>query len=58
MSWDRIKMSRRVIIHIPSLGLNQEIRDSIHDFGIRQNRCPDYVISEVSQAVISYNFSL
>lgn len=37
MSWDRIKKSRRVVIHIPSLGLRQEIRDSIHDFGIRQN---------------------
>ncbi|XP_052277313.1 IQ domain-containing protein H-like isoform X2 [Dreissena polymorpha] len=37
MSWDRIKKSKRVVIHIPSLGLNQEIRDSIHDFGIRQN---------------------
>lgn len=37
MSWDRIKKSKRVIIHLPSLGLNQEIRDSIHDFGIRQN---------------------
>ncbi|XP_053405574.1 IQ domain-containing protein H-like isoform X3 [Mercenaria mercenaria] len=37
MSWDRIKKSKRVIIHIPSLGLNQDIRDSIHDFGIRQN---------------------
>ncbi|KAL4227848.1 hypothetical protein ACF0H5_013286 [Mactra antiquata] len=37
MSWDRIKKSKRVVIHIPSLGLNQSIRDSIHDFGIRQN---------------------
>ncbi|KAK3096782.1 hypothetical protein FSP39_003245 [Pinctada imbricata] len=37
MSWDRIKNSRRVVIHIPSLGLNQDIRDSIHEFGIRQN---------------------
>ncbi|XP_052805677.1 IQ domain-containing protein H-like isoform X2 [Mya arenaria] len=36
-SWDRIKKSKRVVIHIPSLGLNREIRDSIHDFGIRQN---------------------
>ncbi|KAJ8304824.1 hypothetical protein KUTeg_018407 [Tegillarca granosa] len=37
MSWDRIKNSQRVIIHLPSLGLSQEIRDSIHEFGIRQN---------------------
>ncbi|XP_048255584.1 IQ domain-containing protein H-like isoform X2 [Haliotis rufescens] len=36
-SWDRIKMSKRVVIHLPSLGLIQSIRDSIHEFGIRQN---------------------
>ncbi|KAL8616663.1 hypothetical protein ACOMHN_031645 [Nucella lapillus] len=36
-SWDRIKNSKRVVIHIPSLGLNQKIRDSINDFGMRQN---------------------
>jgi hypothetical protein len=37
MQWDRIKNSKRVVIHIPSLGLTQNLRDSIHDFGIRQN---------------------
>ena len=26
-----------VVIHLPSMGLNREIRDSIHDFGIQQN---------------------
>ncbi|ESO87612.1 hypothetical protein LOTGIDRAFT_194358 [Lottia gigantea] len=36
-SWDRISYNRRVVIHIPSLGLSQNIRDSIHNFGIRQN---------------------
>ncbi|XP_041366539.1 IQ domain-containing protein H-like isoform X2 [Gigantopelta aegis] len=36
-SWDRIKTSKRVVIHIPSLGLAQKIRDSINDFGIQQN---------------------
>ncbi|XP_067666806.1 IQ domain-containing protein H-like [Haliotis asinina] len=37
LAWDRIKMSKRVVIHLPSLGLTQSIRDSIHEFGIRQN---------------------
>ncbi|XP_069138728.1 IQ domain-containing protein H-like isoform X4 [Argopecten irradians] len=37
MSWDRIKQSKRVIIHVSSLGLSQNIRDTIHEFGIRQN---------------------
>ena len=36
-SWDRIKENKRVVIHLPSLGLSQKIRDSIHDFGMRQN---------------------
>ncbi|KAK3607906.1 hypothetical protein CHS0354_036732 [Potamilus streckersoni] len=37
LSWDRIKKGKRTIIHIPSLGLTQNIRDSFNDFGIRQN---------------------
>ncbi|XP_005098111.1 IQ domain-containing protein H isoform X2 [Aplysia californica] len=36
-SWDRVKNSRRVVIHVPSLGYSQSVRDSINDFGIRQN---------------------
>nr|KAG5693124.1 hypothetical protein BaRGS_025483 [Batillaria attramentaria] len=35
-SWDRIKKSKRVVIHIPSLGLNQKIRESI-SMSMRQN---------------------
>ncbi|XP_074650955.1 IQ domain-containing protein H-like isoform X2 [Tubulanus polymorphus] len=37
LSWDRIKSSRRVVIHIPSMGYNDRIRRSIADLGIRQN---------------------
>ncbi|XP_059161513.1 IQ domain-containing protein H-like isoform X2 [Physella acuta] len=36
-SWDRIKNSRRVIIHVPSLGFSQSIRESIPDLGMKQN---------------------
>ncbi|KAH9508924.1 hypothetical protein Btru_048311 [Bulinus truncatus] len=36
-SWERIKNSHRVIIHIPSLGFSQSIRDNIADLGMRQN---------------------
>ncbi|KAK7010096.1 IQ domain-containing protein H [Biomphalaria glabrata] len=36
-SWERIKNSHRVIIHIPSFGFSQSIRDSVNDLGMRQN---------------------
>lgn len=36
-SWTRIKNSRRVIIHVPSLGYSQKIRDSMGDIMSAQN---------------------
>ncbi|XP_064651541.1 IQ domain-containing protein H-like isoform X2 [Lineus longissimus] len=36
-SWDRVRNSRRVVIHVPSLGVSQNIRNSITEMGIRQN---------------------
>lgn len=36
-SWPRIRDSRRVIIHIPSLGYGQHIRDELSEINILQN---------------------
>ncbi|XP_070542843.1 IQ domain-containing protein H-like [Ptychodera flava] len=36
-NWDRIQKSRRVLIHLPSLGYSQKIRDAVKDMNIRQN---------------------
>lgn len=37
ISWHRIKRSRRVIVHVPSLGYNQRVTDSLNEFGAIQN---------------------
>ena len=35
--WESMKKSKRVVIHIPSMGHNQKIRQSMDELGILQN---------------------
>jgi hypothetical protein len=36
-NWPKIKTSKRVVIHLPSLGYNLSIRDNMKDLPIREN---------------------
>ncbi|XP_076465387.1 IQ domain-containing protein H-like [Babylonia areolata] len=36
-SWEQIRTSKRVVIHVPSLGYRQDVREKVMHFGVRQN---------------------
>lgn len=56
-NWPRIKNSRRVIIHLPSLGYPQHIRDGLSEMNILQNlqmaRLCDIIDAQVTVIYVS-----
>lgn len=52
-TWKRIKNSRRVVVHVPSLGYTEEIRAQMYNFHVEQNNQIARICS-ISGKVILY----